>query len=142
MASSLTSTDVKDALPDYMARRITSDHSNAFGDAARKANLWVASRYRNCGLSSSDIDWDDDLVREAALERAKYEIYALQETEDVAEDKKENASELIGGVLGGCGAEDGDESPGSAVVAGEKPEWLGGFEGRSDPRKGGTRRVP
>jgi len=142
MASSLSATDVKGALPDYMVRRIQSDHSNAFGDAARKATLWVVSRYRKCGKAAADVDWNDDIVQEAAIERAKYEIYALQESEDVAADKKDNASDLIEAVLGGCGSDEDDSSPGSAVTAGKRPSFMDTYEGRTDPREAGTRRVP
>jgi len=142
MASPFAKADVRGAVPDYMETRLDADHPDAFADAARKARLWVASQYRQCGKEASDIDWSDDIVAEAALERSKYELYALQENEDVAADKKENASELLEAVLGECGDSGEDGAPGSAASSYEGPSFLGQHEGARDPRKDGRRRLP
>lgn len=134
MADAISGSAVKADLPAYLVRRLESDAPGAFDKAARKAKLWVVSRYRKCNLAASDVDWNDPLVTEAATLRGHYEIYALDENEDVAADKKESAADLLEGVLGDCADTDtDDEAPGSSVRPAERPSFLEGFESRTRP---------
>jgi len=131
---------VKSSLPPTLRSRAEADDPSVFGDAARKAIIWVRSRHEMAGIGP--VDWDSDLVSEAVLEYAKYAVHAARENESVAADKKENAREFLQPVVGAAGGSDGQPAPGAAAAEGAKPAWMDGFEARQDPEDGGTRRVP
>jgi len=133
-----TETTVEEEAPSYLVDRLSESRPSALAEAARKAVLWVQSRYRTCGKEA--VDWDDPIVEEAGLKRSLYELHALQETEDVPQDKKEDATDLMVAVLGGCA--EGDDAASVVVEEGEQPAWMEGFEGRKAPRRDGKRRVP
>lgn len=137
-----TIADLRSDMPAREYAMLTESGESAAEAALRKAKLWVLSRYRFAGRTADEVNWDDEIVREATLERAKYELYAGIENEEPAKDKKENARELIEGILGDldrfkAGDSASGESvlgrPAAAVVAGSKPTWLTNFEGRTRP---------
>ena len=140
MADHITETDVKESLPPTLRRRAEADDPNVFVDSARKARVWVRSRHRSAAQHPPD--WNDDLVWEAAIEYAKYALHAARENEEVAADKKENAREFLSPVLGETDELGASLEPGGSASSGEKPGWMAGFEGRQDPERNGTRRVP
>jgi len=131
---------VKDSLPPTLQSRAEADDPSVFADAARKAIIWVRSRHEMASIET--VDWDSDLVSEAALEYAKYAVHAARENEPVAADKKENAREFLQPVVGEAGDSDSQPAPSAAATEGVKPAWMTGFEGRQNPEDGGTRRVP
>lgn len=135
-----TPQDVKSSLPPTLRSRAEADDPGVFADATQKAIIWVRSRHEMAGVGP--VDWDSDLVSEAALEYAKYAVHAARENESVAADKKENAREFLQPLVGEAGDSDNQPAPGASATEGAEPEWMTGFEGRRDPQKRGTRRVP
>ncbi|RUM88399.1 MAG: hypothetical protein DSZ24_03785 [Thermodesulfatator sp.] len=93
--------------------RVLTDGEDAVAERALvKARAWVVAQYKRCGREP---DLEDEIVREAVLKRALYELYSYAENEKVARDKKEDARELLEGVLGDC--VEGEEGEGVRTTA-------------------------
>jgi len=135
--------DFKSEIPGYLVSRVESDQPSAFEDAARKASLWMRAREADSGLTDVDLaKADSQVLREATIERAKYELYSMIETEDVAADKKENSMQLADAVLDKYDDEPDNPQPAASATEAPKPGWMGGFEGRRNPERDGKRRIP
>lgn len=65
-----------------------------------KAKIWLKTRYQFCKRDISKIDYKNKIIREIIIKRAAYELYSMSEQEIIAQDKKEDALELLAGVLG------------------------------------------
>lgn len=117
---SITITEIKAELTERNYRMLTQGDDSIAERAITKAKGWVLSRFRSYG---GDPDWEDEIVREATIKRALYELYAYAENEKVAADKRQDAIDLLGGILGTNkdDASDGKVATGS-VKSGEKPE--------------------
>lgn len=104
----VTLEDLKRELSERDYRMLTGGDDAVAERALTKARIWVVSQFKRCGTTP---DFEDEIVREAVLKRALYELYSYAENEKVARDKKEDARELLEGVLGDCvGGEEGGES--------------------------------
>lgn len=101
------------------------------GDALRKSEMWVMSMFRRHGIAEENTDWTDEVVIEAALERAKYELYKLHGAEAAGTDHRLDAKALLAGYFSDD-EQTGEpaSSPAAAVVAASKPAWMQRFEGR------------
>jgi len=110
----LTVEDLKKELSERDYRMLTDGDDAVAERALAKARAWVTARFRKCGMEP---DFEDELVKEAILKRALYELYSFAENEKVAADKKQDAEDLLEGVLGDC-AEDlkNDYQPVAAKV--------------------------
>lgn len=122
-------TDLKAELSERNYRMLTQGDDSIGERAITKAKGWVLSRFRAYG---EDPNWEDDIVREATMKRALYELYSYAENEKVAADKRQDAIDLLGGILGrfaGSDSSGGQVATGS-IKAGQKPEI---FEHWNDP---------
>lgn len=106
----LTINDLKNELTERNYRMLTQGDDSIGERAIAKAKGWVLSRFRAYG---DDPNWDDEIVREATLKRALYELYSYAENEKVAADKRQDAMDLLGGVLGRASDEGGRVSSAS-----------------------------
>jgi len=118
----LTVEDLKKELGDYTFEILTQGDQSVAIRAIEKAKVWVLSRFARCG---KEANLEDEIVKTAWLERALYELYALREQEEKAKDKKENAEDLLSGLLGNCvGEKEGSKFP-FAVVREGRLRWNG-----------------
>jgi hypothetical protein len=124
----LTITDLKSELTERNYRMLTQGDDSIGDRALIRARGWVMARFRAYG---EDPDWNDDIVREATLKRALYELYSYAENEKVAADKRQDAVDLLAGILGRGSdpSQKGTISTGT-VKPGFKPEMLDRY---SDP---------
>jgi hypothetical protein len=109
---SITIEDLKRELSERDYRMLTSGDDAVAERAISKARVWVIARFKRCGEKP---DFEDEIVREALLKRALYELYSYAENEKTAQDKKEDADDLLKGVLGDCAG--GKEEEGYEPVA-------------------------
>jgi hypothetical protein len=123
---SITVTDLKSELSERNYRMLTQEDDSIAERALTKAKGWVLSRFRAYG---EDPSWEDDIVREATLKRALYELYAYAENEKVAADKRQDAIDLLGGILGrNADDADGGKVATGSVKSGEKPELFDNWD--------------
>jgi len=97
----LTWSDLKSELPDEVWEHVTLGDDTLGERFLDRARVWLAARLYGCGISSWDED-NDQIVRQALLYRAQYELYAFVEKEEIAFDKRDAAEELIRGRFGKC----------------------------------------
>lgn len=106
-------TDLKDSFPpERWTHNLSGLDEVVLGERfLSMARAWLAARLKPCGLETWDED-GDQIVRQALLYRAQYEFYAYFEQEDLAQDKRQVAEELLRGRFGRCvdGAEESGES--------------------------------
>jgi len=98
----ITTKELKKEIGTYQYDTLTGDDDRNGKRALSKATIWVQSRFLACGKDIATIDWNNELVKEALLKRASYELYSSREQEQIAKDKKEDALELLAGYLGTC----------------------------------------
>ena len=98
----ITTKELKEEIGTYQYAILTGDDDKNGKRALSKARIWVQSRFLACGKDISKIEWNNELVKEALLKRASYELYSMREQESIAKDKKEDAIELLAGLLGTC----------------------------------------
>lgn len=106
-----TAHDLLAELPDRTARMLQAPtHADA---CVRKALVWLKSRAARHGFAV-DFEAPDtgdeatdarlamraEILREAVLKRALYELWSLAERDDVAKDKRDDADDLVEGLVG------------------------------------------
>ncbi len=118
----ITIEDLKSEIGDYQYGILTNSDVGNGERAITKARVWIVSRFSACGKSVTKKDFGNELVKEAHLKRAIYELYSIREQEEKAKDKKEDALELLAGYLGTCvykgveASNSGDNNSGCSVV--------------------------
>ena len=65
-----------------------------------KAVIWLTTRYLFCSRDPVKIDYENKTIKEIIAKRACYELYSMGDQEEKALDKKEDALELLAGILG------------------------------------------
>ncbi len=95
----ITVEDLKKEISERDYRMLTEGDDEVAVRAIDKAEKWVIARFRKCGKTMNP---EDELVQQAILKRALYELYSYKENEKVAADKKEDAEDILEGVLGDC----------------------------------------
>ena len=95
----MTVDDLKKEIKGYNYEALTGGDDSVGERCIEKATLWVTAKVRKCGVK---IDLDDDIVKQAILKRALYELYSFAENEGLAADKKEDAIELLRAYFGNC----------------------------------------
>jgi len=98
----ITVDELKKELNERNYRMLTGGDDAVAERALIKAKAWIVARFKKCGR---EVDFEDELVREAVLKRALYELYSFSENEKIASDKKEDAEDLLEGLLGDCAKE-------------------------------------
>ena len=117
----VTIEDLKKELSERDYRMLTDGDDAVAERALAKARVWVTARFKKCG---KEVDYEDELIKEAILKRALYELYSFAENEKVAADKKEDAEDLLEGVLGDCADSQEKYRPVAAKVAAGEPTPL------------------
>ena len=118
-------------------RMLTDGANDTVGlRCVEKALTWVLAKHMACG---KDADLTSDLVIEAWIKRALYELYSFAENEKVAQDKAEDALTYLSALLGDCvqSGESSSDSGGPTVQAvtpatgivktGTVPDFLTGY---------------
>ena len=126
-----TAADLVAELPARLAAQLeagSSSHPSTLAvRCAEKGVTWVRSRLRRHGLgfdaekTPGTPDWSDPLQRDAALARALYELYAANEEDGLARDKKDTANDLMEGVVG-AGYDAGADTGAGGGSASDLPE--------------------
>jgi len=95
----VTLDDLKKEIKEYNYKTLTGGDDSVGERCIEKATLWVMAKVRKCGV---EIDLNDDIIKQAILKRALYELYSFAENEGLAADKKEDAIELLRAYFGNC----------------------------------------
>ena len=95
----LTVDDLRTQLKSYNYDTLTGGDDSVAQSCIDKAVIWAKAKLKNCG---AELDLDDEVLREAVLKRALYELYSYAENEQLAADKKDDALELMRSYLGDC----------------------------------------
>ncbi len=114
--------DLKKELGSYTYEILTQDNDEVARRAIHKAKVWIEAMFMKC---SKKPDFDNEIVKLAWMERTLYELYAIREQEEKAMDKKENAQEILSGILGDCAKEDKSTRNPLAFVKEGRLKWNG-----------------
>lgn len=98
---SLTWVDLKEEVPDEVWQSVTLGEDTLGDRFLDRARVWLSARLIPCGVDSWDED-NDQIIRQALLYRAQYELYAFVEKEELAFDKRDAAEELLRAKFGRC----------------------------------------
>lgn len=118
----VTVDDLKEDVGEKTYRMLTQDDDTVAERAIEKAVIWVKAKFAKCGKKPN---FNSELVLEAILKRATYELWSMSEAEGKAEDKKEDAEILIEAVLGDCAGDKSGASSPFAVVKRGTDDWHG-----------------
>jgi len=118
----VTVDDLKEDVGERTYRMLTGDDDAVGERAIEKAIIWVKAKFAKCG---KEPDFSSELVLEAILKRAAYELWSMSEAEGKAEDKKEDAEVLLEAVLGNCAEDNSQVSYPVAVVKRGSNDWHG-----------------
>jgi len=118
----VTIDELKKELTSYNYEMLTQGDDSVAQRALDKAVIWVKARFAKCG---KEPDFENQLVKEAVLKRALYELYSYAEQEEKAKDKKEDASHLLEGLIGNCAKDEDKTSMPYVGVAKPQSDWHG-----------------
>ena len=94
----VTVSDLKERIKQHNYMVLT-DGDDAIGERSiETARTWLMARLTEIGFEFP-FDETDQVIREIIINRSLYELYAYAEQETVANDKKQNARELIEGYI-------------------------------------------
>ncbi len=113
----ITVDDIKQDMRDYNYKEITKGNDSVVERAIKRAALWCKAKVLAMGASFDDTD----INREIVLKRALYELYSYAESEAVAEDKKEDAMELLKAAYGGVDTAGYNSDGGGSSETVERP---------------------
>ncbi len=113
----ITVEDIKQDIREYNYRMITNGDDSIAERAIKRATLWCKAKVQAYGATFTDTD----INREIVLKRALYELYSYAENEAVAEDKKEDAMELLKAAYTGVDATGYTSGQGGATEGTERP---------------------
>lgn len=88
----ITVDDLKREIKGYNYEVLTGGIDEPALRAIEKAETWAKAKIIQ---AKGDYDEDDEIIRLAIIKRALYELYSSAENEAVAQDKKEDAMELL-----------------------------------------------
>jgi hypothetical protein len=132
-----TVNDLKGEIKDYNYKVLTSGDDAVAARALEKATLWAQAKVI---AAQGFFDPDVAINREIVLKRALYELYSHAENESVAQDKKEDAMELLRAAYGNsidaagyqAGAAGGGTSQSPVAIGSVKKGRLGHVDERHD----------
>jgi len=93
----ITIYDLQKELPEEEYEALTQGDDTIAERALTKAKIWLLSQFKKFGQS---VDFEDEIVREAWLKRALYELFSYVGKEEAAIERKEDAKALLTGILG------------------------------------------
>lgn len=130
----ITTDDLKVDIGDYQYKILADDVDVKAQRSIDKAVTWLKTKYMGCQRDISEINYDDEVIKEVLIKRASYELYSMSEQEEKAKDKKDDAIELLYGMLGSCvygsvntnGSSDNViETPQGVVINSSIDDWRG-----------------
>ena len=106
--------DLKAEIKAYNYEVLTDGDDTAAERAIEKAEIWAKAK-----IIQAKGEWDDEdeIIRLIIIKRALYELYSYAENEAIAQDKKEDAMELLKAYYGNAV----DASGYSTSSDGQKP---------------------
>jgi hypothetical protein len=126
---SVTVADLKKEIAAYNYDLLTGEDDTVAERAIQKAVIWAKAKVT---AASGYFDEESEVNRQIVIKRTLYELYSYAENEAVAQDKKEDAMELLRAVYGdavdSAGYQGGSETrplPAGHVVSGPRPRSLG-----------------
>ena len=115
----LTVEDLRVEVRDYNWDVLTGGDDQVAARALDKARTWARTKLIQ---ARAPYDEEDEALRLAIVKRALYELYSAAENEAVAEDKKEDAMELLrarfGNAVDASGYVAGNAQPQSPLATG------------------------
>lgn len=93
----VTVEDLKNEIKDYNYSILTDGDDSVAKRAIEKGELWVKGKIIQANGLYDD---GNGIIRLIIIKRALYELYSYAENESVAEDKKEDAMELLKAYYG------------------------------------------
>ena len=119
---SVTVEDLKAEIKTYNYEVLTDGDSTVAQRAIEKATIWAKAKVV---AASGTFDEDAEVNRQIVIKRALYELYSYAENENVAQDKKEDAMELLRAVYGDAidanGYQSGGDKPSSLATGSVRP---------------------
>ena len=94
---SVTVEDLRNEIKDYNLEVLTEGDSTVIARAIERATIWAKAKVV---AASGVFDEDTEINKLIVVKRALYELYSYGENERVAQDKKEDAMELLRAVYG------------------------------------------
>lgn len=92
-----TVADLKAEIKEYNYKVLTGGDDAVAARALHKATIWAKAKVM---AARGSFDPGAEINREIVLKRAQYELYSYAENEAVAQDKKEDAMELLRAAYG------------------------------------------
>jgi len=96
----VTLIDLTAELPPYAWETVTGSSDLVGERALEKARNWIKAKIAGC--TGAVYDEENITVKEILLKRALYELYQYNDQEGIANDKKNDAYELLRAVYGAC----------------------------------------
>jgi len=94
---SVTVDDLRSEIKEYNLKVLADGDSAVIQRAIEKAVIWAKAKVI---AASGFFDEETDINRLIVIKRALYELYSYAENEQVAQDKKEDAMELLRAAYG------------------------------------------
>lgn len=94
---SVTVDDLRSEIKEYNLKVLADGDSAVVQRAIEKAVIWAKAKVI---AASGFFDEETDINRLIVIKRALYELYSYAENEQVAQDKKEDAMELLRAAYG------------------------------------------
>ena len=117
----LTVEDLRRELPEEVYQDLTRGDDTIAERALARAEVWIVSQFTREGMTP---DFEDQIVREAWLKRALYELYCFVDRPDLAEAYREDARDLLSAFLGKEGEKGGEEKVVAVKVRSGEPTGL------------------
>lgn len=105
--------ELKAEIKDYNYETLTGGDDTVAERCLSKAEAWVRAKLRTYG---ADVDLQNDVIRQALIKRALYELYSYAENEEVARDKAKDAVDLLRSQFGKSIEGEGEKAKGEPVV--------------------------
>lgn len=108
----LTSDDLAKEVKGYSWDVLTDGIPEVADRSLDKARVWLKAKMI---AAKGEYNEEDEIQRQILIKRAMYELYSHAEQEAVAEDKKEDAMELLKAYLGSAVDSSGYTSSGAPI---------------------------
>lgn len=105
--------ELKGDLKEYNYETLTAGDDSVAERALKKAQVWLRAKLRTYGV---DVDLSNEVIRQALIKRALYELYSYAENEEIARDKARDAVELLRAEFGRSIDGEGEKAKGEPVV--------------------------
>lgn len=105
--------DLKNEIKGYNYETLTGSDDIVAERCLAKAEIWLKAKLRTYGV---EVNLDNQVIRQALIKRALYELYSYAENEEIARDKARDAIELLRSEFGRSIDGEGEKAKGEPVV--------------------------